>query len=293
MGVKIIKREYKNQFHSPTEKIDWLLGNVGDWCRLELEFEVSVEFKGSTQESINVDLEEKILKLNNGKTWFDYGFDIGDWIFLNYKRDVIDENGTTTTTFSNNFQITNLYDDTLEMSQTVWTGQEFLNSAVIPTDRGNEKIYNVKVYAQKECEGLKFRYTHLSNDDFDANTLRSFIDGSVTEYSFAGINTLATEQEMNPDGLQSGMSIKKTSIQKISYADGVGTYKIICDFMISSFFEDVSNFEEMIAPNILFNSGSLTDNFEVEVFPKWNNPNTSIKNNLDHTKRLGKHGLVQ
>jgi len=60
--------------------------------------------------------------------------------------------------------------------------------------------------------------------------------------------------------------------------------------MISSFFEDLSNFELMLAPSQVFDASSLTDNFEIIGFPEWNNPNTQIKSDKQATKRLGNTG---
>ena len=79
MSVKIISRKYFNQFNTPADETDWLLGNVGDWQRLEVGIEVDIKFNASTQESISTDIDEKTLKLNNGKSWIDYGFDIGEF----------------------------------------------------------------------------------------------------------------------------------------------------------------------------------------------------------------------
>jgi hypothetical protein len=84
-----------------------------------------------------------------------------------------------------------------------------------------------------------------------------------------------------------------TNVQALSSGSsggGVNKYRITTDFMLASIFEQPSNLEDLVAPSTLFNAGSLTDNFEVIVYPEWNNPNTVIKNNLDHTERLGNTG---
>lgn len=294
MGVKITNRSYKNQFYPASQKTNWLLGNVGDWQRLEIDFEVLINFKASQQESVNIDVDNQIISLNNGKKWSDYGFDIGDTVEFTYKRDVTDGNGNTnTTSHVANILIQNLYDDVME-HDTLFTAQHILSIGTIPTDRGSEKFYNVEFKVKKECEGLKFRYSHLTNEDYQSDNLASFIDGSITEFSFAGINNLTTNVDtlMNPDGIQSGMAIDEAFIRRISYnaSTGVGTYRIACHFMLASFFEQISNLETLTPPSILFNAGSLTDNFEVVMFPEWNNPNTSISNDLDHTERLGNTG---
>ena len=69
MGVKVVKRTYKNQFYQPTDTTDWLLGNVGDWQRLEVDVEVTIDFYGSQQESVTIDEINNSFKLNSGKSW--------------------------------------------------------------------------------------------------------------------------------------------------------------------------------------------------------------------------------
>jgi len=492
MGVKVIDRKYKNQFHENGENVDWLLGNVGDWQRLELTFEVTIEFKASSSETIAVNADDNTLKLNNGRSWQDYGFDIGDTIlfFWDFLADPDNDGNYTETSHMLTFTAINMYGDTMETDADF----DFGPYNLFPTDRGSVKIANVKVQTFKVPEGMKFRYSHITNENHESDNLNSIIDGTTTEFSFAGLNNLVPNVPvlMNPDGMQSGMAIEKCQIQKINpntdneysevfyvnpttfrcqtsmsmfaqyilnwtdkqavsipmtkqmnnpmfqnpqqgvlpmnvswgagnagtYAQGyapqcflfnssysglrffdlsldfritgtndnsnddkvnlvmirytggvamtpvqrtvlhtwenaenledqilslsdmimantglgdslclaleyehtpqvgvnryvdinvivcdfkpvdfedveeatVHTYKLTCDFMLASIFEEVSNLEDRIAPSSLFDAGSLTDNFELIVYPEWNNPNTVIRNNMDHTERLGNTG---
>lgn len=295
MGVKIVNRKYKNQFHSDADSTDWLIGNVGDWQQLQLTVEVTIQFRASSSESVSINVSDKTITLNNGKKWSDYGFDIGDTVIFTYKRDVIDGSTTTTTSYIQNLTIVNLYDDTLEHNIT-FTVDHLSYIGIMPTDRGSERIYDVLFVGDKEPEGCKFRYTHLSNDNYESENLYSLIDGSITEFSFAGLNDLIIDTPvlMNLDGIQSGMAIKYAYISKLSPITESGVtkyrYDIYIAFMMGVLFETPSNLEDLQAPDVLFNSGSLTDNFEVIMYPEWNNPNTVIKNDLSHTKRLGNTG---
>ena len=174
MGVKIISRKYNNQFYSSGNFTDWLIGNVGDWQRLELTFEAFVDYKASPEESISVNKVDKTLKLNNGKAWKFYGFDIGDACIMSWVV-MLDPGNTgsfTETPFVLNFNIQNLYGDTLEMDVDFDFGQWTL----IPTDRGNVKVVDVKVETLKEPQGMKFRYSHIANENYQTSNLTSFID---------------------------------------------------------------------------------------------------------------------
>jgi hypothetical protein len=484
MPVKVLKRAYKNQFYPASAETDWLLGNVGDWQRIEVTFEAKVEFEASQTETVTVDSKNDLFKLNNGRNWQEYGFDIGDTVTFSYvyAEDQDGDGEYNEIGVQKTFTVQNIYKETMESSTDIDLG----NISVIPTDRGNIVIRDVKFESEKEIQGIKFRYSLITNANFNTGNLASFIDGSVSEFSFAGLNNLNVNQvaEMNPDGLQSGMAIQNMFISKVPVAGvepgawfgtsgnvrvtsgftlgspdpffeygsrsiplsviapsddssaqtndqipfvdcgsfvcgysslpngsqvfidkaltsetrsflfttvffvrgarattsnnslrivihkftgganydydstivlkdygGVGNlistyqnlvqpfslnissgdsysfcveyrnsgistgvvtyvdysilsasiaelvevsnnfnYKVSANFMIPSFFESPSNLENRTPPSILFNAGSLTDNFELEMYPEWNNPNTVIKNVLSETERLGNTG---
>ena len=252
MGVKVIERKYKNQFYPSTQSTDWLLGNVGDWQRLELTFEVTIEFNGTQSETISIDSTNNTLKLNNGKSWQSYGFDIGDACIISWVV-MLDAGNTgtfTETPFVLNFNIQNLYGDTLETDVDFDFGQWTL----IPTDRGNVKVVDVKVETLKEPQGMKFRYSHIANENYQTSNLTSFIDGTVTEFSYAGLNNLPTGVTalMNPDGLQSGMAIDNCRIQKLNVFDATfglassGSQRLQTYKLVSAF--NSSNIDAVVVP---------------------------------------------
>lgn len=68
-------------------------------------------------------------------------------------------------------------------------------------------------------------------------------------------------------------------------------YEIELYYIISSFFEDISTFQDpIIQPSVLFDANSLTDNFKIVAFPEVNNPNILIENDMNFTKQLGNTG---
>ena len=293
MAVKIINRQYRNQFHTSSESTDWLLGNVGDWQQLQLTVEVTVDFIANQQNPVTFDIENKTLVLNNGAKWSDYGFDIGDVIAFSITRDITDpedSDDVESTTYNATIVIRNQYNDTIEFDNNF--NSRVLPSGSYPTDRGTQRYYDVKFVSQKAPEGVKLQYSHLTNEDFDSDNLSSLIDGSIPEFSFAGLNTLSQGviTEMNPDGFQSGMAIDSAFVRVNAMNGDAHVYDFFINFMMGQFFETPSDLENMMAPSTLFDAASLTDNFLLRVFPEWNNPNTVITNDLDHTERLGNTG---
>lgn len=67
-------------------------------------------------------------------------------------------------------------------------------------------------------------------------------------------------------------------------------YEIEIQYMISSFFDSLNNFETLTPPSYLLGEGSLTDTLKLEFIPQWNNPNISIKNETNETSKLGNTG---
>lgn len=78
--------------------------------------------------------------------------------------------------------------------------------------------------------------------------------------------------------------------QSLSLSPYKRYYELEIDYLISSFFENIDDLESKTIPEYLGGDGSLTDNFDVRFYPKWNNPNTHIKNEMSNTERLGNTG---
>lgn len=290
MPVKIINRNYEEIFTNGTT--DWLLGNVGEWQTLNLKVEASVDYIATQEQPLQIDYINRSFTLLNGKNWGDYGFDNGMSVILKYLYSQDTNNdGTfeTVTPYVQTYTITNVYGSTMEVAQAI-NVQSFDN---IPTNFGNKKISEVKIYVDKMPEGLRFKYSHLTNENFQSTNLNSLIDGTISEFVKPNILNNGTFQQMEAVGLQSGMSIRMIEVKpygKKNGTDNVYEYDIKIQYMISSLFEDLSNFENMEMPSYLTGDGSLTDNFSIEFYPEWNNPNVKIKNNLKQTERLGNTG---
>lgn len=287
MAIKIIERSYREAYTDGLT--DWLLGNVGEWQDLILKIEVSIDYLATSAQPISIDYINNAFKLTNGRSWGSYGFDNGMTVVFKYKFSE-DTNGDgnfdTIQNVQQQFTITNVYGSVLEVAQPI-TASEFDS---VPINFGAKKVSEVKFYVDKVPEGCRLKYGHLTNEDFKSTTLESFIDGTVTEFVLPDISS---QSFMEAVGMQSGMSIRKVEVipnGKKSQSDNVYLYDIEINFMISSLFDDISNFENMEIPSYLIGDGSLTDNFILEFYPEWNNPNVLIANELLKTERLGNTG---
>ena len=98
MGVKVTNRAYRNQFYPVAQETDWLIGNVGDWQQLRVEFDVTIDFLASSSETVTLDNINKTIKLNNGKKWSDYGFDLGNSLQFDW---TVSEDTNNNGTFTN------------------------------------------------------------------------------------------------------------------------------------------------------------------------------------------------
>ena len=292
MAVKVINRLY-NEIYTDGDT-DWLLGNVGEWQTLKLQAEVIIDFLATQESPVQIDTFNNAFVLTNGKTWGDYGFDLGMQVQFIYNI-LEDTNGdgtfNQTSVVQQTFNIEALFNDTMEVDQLI-NAQGYDS---LPTSFGTKKVTNVYFYVDDEAEGCRLNYMHLSNNDFQSRNLNSFIDGSLPEFVYPNIKAVATNTwvTMEPVGLQSGMSIRQVRVRKLpgTTSFGIGrTYEFEIKYLISSFFEDINNLLEFEPPSYLQGDGSLTDNFLLKFYPEWNNPNLLIENDLERTERLGNTG---
>lgn len=291
MAVKIKKRTYNEIFTDG--ETDWLLGNVGEWQTLKLECEVAIEHLPSLNETVEIDRQRNAFVLSNGKNWGDFGFDPGMQLVVKFKHETDFPDSPTlignTTSYLN---ITNISGQYMEVAQNLEF--KFLGLPTIPSNFGEKRVLNVQMYVDQPPEGCRVKYVHLTNENFDTNNLSSFIDQSFPEFVRPNVNDSNGDfVPMEAVGIQSGMSIRQIEIKKTGKKAGTeNTYQfeILIQFMISSIFEDATTFENITIPSYLSGDGSLTDNFLVEFYPEWNNPNTVIRNELDWTTRKGNTG---
>ncbi len=219
MSVKILNRKYSNQFFEPDstglrQRTNWLLGNIGEWFNLELEFQVDIDFVADMGNTVTVDNYENKFKLNNGKKWQDYGFDLGDEVTLTWVYEHDDNNdgiwGYDAHTIQ--FIITNIYDNVIETD----TDIDFTPFSTIPANYGNKKITNVKFVVLKDIQGINFKYNLIDNNNIQSHSLHSIIDGEISKFKLNDLNNIPYNQyqDMIPVGKQSGMAIKSVKLMR-------------------------------------------------------------------------------
>ncbi len=299
MPVNILKRTYKTQF-KPTSTTNWLLGNVGDIQKLELECEFVVEKFFTPTDTVTLE-DPNILILNGGETWKELGFDVGMDCTLFYI--VRTWSGGISTDASNfiHFTITGLLGDTLEMvklngsAQTTW-GYQY--GQIAPVNAGPDTdVISARVFTNVRPQGIDFTYGQITNSQAPSGTLRSIIDGTLTSFVmentddngifFLGMTPLPFTHELN---FKSGLSVELATVEYLGNVGRRYNFKIVIIYMISPFFEDISNFINNIAPDSVKGSEGMTDNFDLTGHPIYNNPNITIKNDPKLTEQEGNVG---
>lgn len=294
MGVKVTSRKYINKYDSTNT--NWLLSNVGDWQKLEIICEFAVEKKLTLQNPVTFNSDNEIT-LINGEQWGNFGFDLGNNITIKIKVTEYDHtnNSQTTSTKTLTREITYIGGDTIVVDGadiTIHDGQSGVID-MVPSTGPKYKFFDAIVYADKQPEGIELTYGIIDNDNAQGPNLSSFVDGTITQFIATDTDTDTTNQWrlMDKLGLQSGLAVKGVSWD---YWGKVGThtykYALVIEVLNHSFFESVENIQNLQAPNLLFNANSLTDNFIVKGYPKWNNPNCSIGSDYKQTVRLGNTG---
>lgn len=293
MAVKITKRDYNEIFTTGTT--NWLLGNVGEWQTLTIGCETTVYLLANQEKQVKIDGLNNAFLLQENENWSDYGFDIGQQLLFTYKLELdTDNNGVYEITAYPQlaFNIINIQGNYMEVNTQIllWG-----NANNITYNQNGIRISEASFQVDVEPEGCKVTYVHTTNDEVENNSLNSLIDGTTTSLVKPNvkIQPINVFQNMIPIGLQSGMSIRIADIKRLGKKSGTfGTYQyeIKIQYLISSFFENIDNVLEREIPEFLTGDNSFTDNFKIFFYPKWNNPNASITNDIGRSERLGNTG---
>lgn len=215
MAVKITKRIY-NEIYTEGDT-DWLLGNVGDWQKVNIETEVAIELFATLEKPVSINSIENSFTISSGERWGELGFDSGMTLSLNFteERDTTgDGEFDLTTLFQQTFEILNVFDDTMEVDGVI-NAEGFDN---LPTNFGTRRITDVHFFVNRDPEGVKISYGHLTNEDFQNENLNSFIDGSETQFIFPNLQNIIEGEWVNMEavGMQSGMSIRMARVRKLT-----------------------------------------------------------------------------
>ena len=287
MGVQIIDRKYTHLGRPSDNNITWLLGNVGVWQKLTLtcEFEVAINFSSTNVLFME---EPNIFTLGDGSEWRDHGFEVGDSFEVKWATT---DDSNTTLTYNVFGTIQSLNGSEMRSSNgTLGGGAQASN--IYPYQGAEIKAHSVFIKADKQPQGIKFQYGHLKNSESDSINLKSFIDGTATEFEIEDTHLMTIGQIRDFDfiGLQSGMSVASCKLEYVSQQSSKYIYNIDIIFMVSSFFDDLNNLANLVSPDVTYDKECLTDNFIVTGFPTYNNPNIKISNDPKQTKRLGNTG---
>lgn len=289
MGVIILSEKYTHIERPQDQNIAWLLGNVGVWQKLTLrvEFKVAIDF--DTTNALFME-EPNVFTLTNGSTWRDNGFDVGDTFTVQWTTQNIGGGATTSTVNGTIIQIdgNTMYSN----NSTLGTGAQ--ESNIYPVQLADKKIHSVFITKTNDSppESIYFNPFHLPNNQISSVNPSSFIDGTITEFLAENVDllTFGQTQSFTFLGNQSGMSIANCDLTYVTKVGRKYIYDIEMVFMISSFFDDITNFQTDTAPSVVFDVASLAANYNIIGYPTANNPNVTIKNDPQITKQLGNTG---
>ena len=298
MPVNITKREYTSIFRPADTAVNWLIGNVGVWQKLTLECEFFVKIEFDTTSQLFVD-SPNILTLSTGESWNSFGFSAGQSILFQWNH-VDTSQGQPIKYYNAIGSLTSpsLFIDRIENEKmfVVDANGNPLNfnlwSNIFPAQFGNYAVADASIVADARPQGIRFTYGHIENSASQNQNLSSFIDGSLTEFlaEDTDLMTIGQTKTFNFIGQQSGMSVAFCNLKYLAKQAEKYIYEIEISYMISSFFDDITTFQNDVSPPETFDANSLTDNFSVVGFPVYNNPNIKIQTDLQDTAKLGNTG---
>lgn len=291
MSVTILSRIYQSITRPQDLNIDWLEGNVGVWQKLTLKCRFGAVINFSTTNTLFME-EPNLFTLTSGDNWRDNGFEVGDGFNMQWNVEDTSVSPAAISTFNVFGTITSISDNIM-ISNNPSLGAGAQDSNIYPAQFGDKKIFSAFIAQTKNVEGIDFQPFHLKNSSIDSLNPNSFIDGTQTVFKLENTDTMTIGQVLDFvfSGDQSGMSVESCKLKFIGPSGSFDfTYEIIIIFMLSNFWDDITNLETDTPPDVSLDTECPTDNFLITGFPEYNNPNVTIKNDPNVTKRLGNVG---
>ena len=277
MGAIITRREYTNEFRP--EVTSWLLGNVGDRITLEIDVEISINVDSTYSNPFNSNGSNQITRSTG--SFLDDGFFVGSNVSWY---------GTGSgTPFSGSGVISTLTPTTMRLSSITGT---FPGSGDYPFNDGTTVNLSMNIQSTDNVQGVNFNYNLIANSEINSASLNSLVDGTTPRFEAVGLDPTDTVTiiPLTPIGFNSGHSVFSSSIVGLGKTGPVQKFKISVNFQIIPLFDNLSDFQNNVAPSFLFDSDSLTDVFKLQFLPQLNNPNISIFTDSTTTALSGNVG---
>lgn len=277
MGAIVTRREYTNEFRP--EVTSWLLGNVGDRITLEIDVEISINVDSTFSNPFNSNGSNQITRLTG--SFLDDGFFVGSNVSWS---------GTASgSAFSGSGVISTLTPTTMRLSSI--TGS-FPGSGDYPFNDGTTVNLSMNIQSTDNVQGVNFNYNLIANSEINSASLNSLVDGTTPRFEAVGLDPTDTVTiiPVTPVGFNSGHSVFSSSIVGLGKTGPVQKFKISVNFQIIPLFDNLSDFQNNVAPSFLFDSDSLTDVFKLQFLPELNNPNISIFTDSTTTALSGNVG---
>ena len=277
MGAIVTRREYTNEFRP--EVTSWLLGNVGDRITLEIDVEISINVDSTYSNPFNSNGSNQITRSTG--SFLDDGFFVGSNVSWS---------GTGSgTPFTGSGVISTLTPTTMRLSSI--TGS-FPGSGDYPFNDGTTVNLSMNIQSTDNVQGVNFNYNLIANSEINSASLNSLVDGTTPRFEAVGLDPTDTVTiiPLTPVGFNSGHSVFSSSIVGLGKTGPVQKFKISVNFQIIPLFDNLSDFQNNVAPSFLFDSDSLTDVFKLQFLPQLNNPNISIFTDSTTTALSGNVG---
>ena len=281
MGIVLTRREYENQFRA--EKTSWLLGNVGDIITLELDFEIEINSVSSYSVPFTSNGSNEFSRSTG--SFFNDGFTVGTSISwaTSYgpTGSPVSQTGTAT--------ISVLTPTLMRLTGVVGT---FPTAFSYPFNDGTNEGTPITIESGDPIEGALINYNFISNDDITSASLNSLVDGTTPTFKADGIDPTdtITQVPLNPIGFTSGISLINAYIVGGGVVGITQSFTVSLNFQIMPLFDNLSDFQNGVAPSFLFDVNSLTDVFDITFLPEIGNPNVKITTNSSQVALLGNVG---
>jgi hypothetical protein len=299
---------------------DWLIGNVGNFFKTELNIRVGQFRESGGNEPLTISCPDGAvtsdITLFSGR-WADEGIGINDTINVVVLVQDKSVAANYLTNAYNGYTVTDISPDgktiTVNVAIKNFNNDNVGSNGLFPTQRQEtfqEGYIKAWVVKDPELTALEVEYNQLSNDDKTSNQMASIIEGSKNRYSAQGFTpSVGTTTTLGQLGFKSGGAIKSVTVETVKNPAEVSGYYLAGDFipdldgaasdfevglhlkyavyrveiihMLWGLEQDIDNYNTGTYPEWFNDDNALGDNFTLRFYNDYTNTNSFLTNNLN------------
>lgn len=298
MSLIISNINYDRQLDST--QTNFLKGTAGEWVRLQLDFQVFPYLQPDRGGAVTF-LTPDICRLDDGTTWSERGFKVGDSLI--WQSDEVNTNDNSVNPITYNFDIVDIDDNIFFLTETgsaslvrdiSLPGVQYIRNGIQYTRQKNV-IYLDDVL---NIEGFEIDFAKIKNSDRGLENVFSALDGTTPTFTIDGAINVNDTAEGEIHNTKTGSCVAKLFVKRVANEaitvanvtlSNAHKYELTILYNIAGFGEGF-NFDDETSPDYFFDKEALTDAIKINCFRDLDDRSTSVQ--LQRSLKKGTTGYL-